>query len=131
MGGAVATAIYSAIQTSRYAEVLPGKVSEAAEATGFDGDLAALVKAATLNTQAAYSQVPGATTKVVLATHAAIQEAGIASYRLVFLVAIAFGCVAIIMALLARPIDPARKSNERAVRLENENQRVDPTLKTV
>lgn len=122
-GGAIATAIYSAIQTSRFAEVLPGEVSKAAKNSGFNGDVSKLLAAATVNTAPAYSKVQGINSQVMAAAQAAVLDANIASFKLVFLVAIAFGCVAITMALIARPIDPAMKTNERAVRLENEHRK--------
>lgn len=54
------------------------------------------------------------------ATKAAIQESYLASFKLVYLVGIAFGCVAIGLALISKPIDKAKKTNARAVILENE-----------
>lgn len=54
------------------------------------------------------------------ATKAAIVDSNIASYQLVYLVGIAFGCVAIGLALISKPIEKAKKTKERAVTMENE-----------
>lgn len=122
-GGAVAAAIYSAIQTSKFSDVYPGKVTKAAATSGFTGDIEALLKAAATNTAAAYNKVVGMNPKVMQATITAVEDSYIVSFRLVYLVAIAFGCLAIIMALISKPISPEMKNNERAVRLENENKK--------
>lgn len=44
--GAVATAIYTSIQSSRFTSLLPGKVAAAADATGFSGSRQELLTAA-------------------------------------------------------------------------------------
>lgn len=119
-GGAIATAIYSSIQTTRFAEVFDGNVIRAAASHGFDGNNASLIKAAHNNTAPAYELVPGMTGAIQNATKAAIQESYLASFKLVYLVGIAFGCVAIGLALISKPIDKAKKTNARAVILENE-----------
>lgn len=119
-GGALASAVYSTIQLSRFGEVLPGKIESIARETEFSGSLSLLIAAAKLNTAAAYAKVPGITTAVVAAANTAVQDAYIDAFKLVYLVAIAFGSVAILIALITKPIDPAKKTNERAIRLENE-----------
>jgi uncharacterized membrane protein len=120
IGGAVATAIYTSIQTSRFAQVLPGKVQGAAEATGFEGSLEALLAAAKVNKPAAYAAVEGLSNTTTDAVQDAVLNANSESYSLVYLVAIAFGCVAICAALSVRSIDRSQRSNNTAARLENE-----------
>jgi hypothetical protein len=102
---------------------MPGNVKSAAAASGFDGNMAALLKAAASNTALAYGKVAGMNSKVMAAVEAAVADSYITSFRLVYLVAIAFGCVAICLALISKPIDPAMLTNERAVRLENETRK--------
>ncbi|KAF4119475.1 Fungal trichothecene efflux pump (TRI12) [Geosmithia morbida] len=60
LGGAVTTAIYTSMQTSRFSQVLPGHARRAARSSGFVGSMAALVTAAITNTEAAYAIVEGA-----------------------------------------------------------------------
>lgn len=122
IGGAVATAIYTSIQTSRYAELMPGAVRDAAEDAGFGGSMTDLVAAARINKPAAYAAVDGATNATVKAVQGAIVEAASESYQMVYLVAIAFGCVAIASALSVKSIDKSQRSNETAAKLENEGQ---------
>lgn len=119
-GGAIATAIYSSVQSSKFIEILPSKVEVAATAADFTGDISELLIAARLNTAAAYSKVAGADSEVIAAVRRAVEDANLVSFRLVYLVGIGFGCVAITAALLQREVDPAVKSNARAVRMENE-----------
>ncbi|OQV10594.1 hypothetical protein CLAIMM_14571 [Cladophialophora immunda] len=119
-GGAIATAIYSSIQTSRFAEVLDHNVLSAAASHGFHGNQTTLVIAAHNNTAAAYKLVPGMTSAIQNATMAAVDDSYIESFKLVYLVGIAFGAVAIGLALISKPIDKAKKTRERAVTLENE-----------
>jgi hypothetical protein len=83
-----------------------------------------LIAAARNNTAPAYNLVRGMTGAIQNATRIAIQDSYIESYKLVYLVGIAFGCVAIGLALIAKPIDKAKKTNERAVTLENESMKV-------
>ena len=80
-----------------------------------------LMKAAANGTAAAYAAVPGINYEIGNATVRAVQDANISSFKLVYLVAIAFGCAAIAVALLQKGIDPAVKTNHRAVLLENED----------
>lgn len=120
IGGAVATAIYTSIQTSRYAEIMPKSVRNAAEGDGFGGSLDDLVSAARNNTPAAYAAVEGASNSTIQAVQRAIVQANSKSYQMVYLVAIAFGCVAIASALSVKSIDKSQRSNETAARLENE-----------
>lgn len=100
----------------------------AATAAGFSGNLDALVAAATLNTAAAYKKVNGITPGVITAVTTAVEDAYIDAFRLVYLVAIAFGCVAILLALTAKGVPASRKTNSRAVQLENEAKPADAKL---
>ena len=120
IGGAVATAIYTSIQSSRFKEILPSGVTSAAESVGFNGSMPALITAAGTNTAAAYAKVPGITNSTVAAVQLAVKEANAESYKLVYYVAIAFGVVAIASAFSTKSVDDKSRSNETAARLENE-----------
>ena len=125
-GGAIATAIYSSIETSHYASTIPGLIRDAAVSSGFKGSVSALLTASATNTAAAYEKVAGMNALVMAAAETAVKDAYIAAFRLVFLVSIPFGCLAITMALLAKPIAPEMKTNHRAVHLENEKKETTP-----
>jgi hypothetical protein len=120
IGGAVATAIYTSIQSSRFATLLPGKVSEAATSSGFGGSIPDLIKAAGSNTAVAYRAVQGITNTTIAATQQAVKEANSEAYKIVYLVAIAFGCCAIVSAISTKGVDEKSRSNKTAARLENE-----------
>uniref|UniRef100_A0A8H7K3N3 Major facilitator superfamily (MFS) profile domain-containing protein n=1 Tax=Bionectria ochroleuca TaxID=29856 RepID=A0A8H7K3N3_BIOOC len=119
IGGAVATAIYTSIQSSRFAQVLPGQVRSAAEESNFAGSVDELLLAARKNTVAAYQTVEGITNSTITATQKAVLESNSQSYSMVYLIAIAFGCVAICSALSVKSIDASQRSNKTAARLEN------------
>lgn len=120
IGGAVAGAIYTSIYTQRYAIAVPAQVSAAAAASGFTGSLSALLKASAVNTAAAYNAVPGINAKVIAACQSAVKFAYVDAFSLVYQVAIAFGALGIMAALCTRSVDAKKKSNDRAVVLENE-----------
>ena len=120
IGGAIATAIYTSIQSSRFAAVLPGKVTQAAQTSGFSGSMSALLKAAGTNTAAAYKAVPGISNGTVAAVQLAVKQSNVEGYRVVYLVAIAFGACAIASALSTKGVDERSRSNELAAHLENE-----------
>ncbi|CAK7212772.1 hypothetical protein SCUCBS95973_001578 [Sporothrix curviconia] len=120
LGGAVATAIYTAIQTTRYSQLLPGEVTEAAQSSGFTGSVAALLTAAKTNTAAAYAMVPGISNATISATELAVKEAAATSYHTVYLVAIAFGALAISAAFTVKGIDDSVRTSHTAVHLEND-----------
>lgn len=122
IGGAVATAIYTSIQSSRFKEILPGGVTTAAEASGFNGSVPALITAAGTNTPAAYAKVPGITNSTIAAVQFAVKQANAESYRLVYYVAIAFGAIAIASAFSTKAVDEMSRSNQTAARLENEKE---------
>lgn len=120
IGGAVATAIYTSIQTSEFGKLLPGQVRAAAESTDYSGSIESLVTAAKANTPAAYSAIEGITNSTIAAVQHAVLVSNSKSYRIVYLVAIAFGCVAIAAALSVKSIDRSQRSNEVAAKLETE-----------
>jgi len=98
-------------------------INEAAISSNFTGSVAALLAASVTNTAAAYNKVAGMTPLVMAAAETAVQDAYIDAFRLVFLVSIPFGCVAIAMALIAKPIAAHMKTDHRAVILENEKKK--------
>lgn len=119
----LSAAIYSAILSSQFASYLPKYVNQAIEETGFPrANAAALMKAAALNTAAAYKKVPGITKAVIEACEMAYKLSYVQAFRLVYLVAIGFGGAAIIAAFCTRSTDVKLKNNIRAVRLKNEGQ---------
>jgi hypothetical protein len=120
IGGAAAGAIYTSIYTNRYAQEIPGVLGSYATSAGFQGSFSDLLKASATNTAAAYNAVAGMTPQVLAAAQGAVQEAYIQSFRLVFLVAIAFGAVAICSAISTRSVPMEKKTNKRAVTMENE-----------
>lgn len=122
IGGAIATAIYTSIQTSRYAEVLPRWVGSAAASSGFGGNESALLTAAKANTPAAYAKVPGITNATISAVQYAVKEANSEAYKLVYLVAIAFGAVAIAAAFTTKGVDDKTRNSSTAAKLETEKE---------
>jgi hypothetical protein len=120
IGGAIAGAIYTSIYTQRYATAISAKISAAAAASGFTGSLPELIKASATNTAAAYNKVPGITENVIAACRLAVKYAYTDAFSLVYQVAIAFGGLGIMAALCTRTVDVRKKSNDRAVVLENE-----------
>jgi Fungal trichothecene efflux pump (TRI12) len=121
--GAIVTAIYSSIETSHYSTVIPGKIKEAAASSNFTGSVEKLLIASGTNTPATYIEVPGMNPQVMAAAMLAVRNSYIDAFRLVFLVAIGFGCIAIIAALCTRTVAATQKSGERAVVLENEHKK--------
>lgn len=120
IGGAIATAIYTTIQTNKFVQELPGMVETAAQSSGFAGSVTALIKAAGLNTAVAYAAVPGISNKTIAATQVAVKLAHVKAYSLIYLVAIAFGVVAIMAALSIKGIDESQRSGHIAAHLEDD-----------
>ncbi|KAB5539473.1 fungal trichothecene efflux pump [Coniochaeta sp. 2T2.1] len=120
IGGAIATAIYTSIQSSRYTQVLPGWVESAAQSSGFNGSESALLAAAKANTPAAYSKVEGITNATISAVQYAVKEANSEAYKIVYLVAIAFGAVAIAAAFTTKGVDESQRNSSTAAQLETE-----------
>ena len=120
VGGAIATAIYTSIQTSRYAAVMPHMVADAAHATGFTGDVADVIAAAGSSDLKALAAVPGITNSTITAVGMAVKKANSEAYKMVYLVAIAFGVLAIASAVSTKGVDDTSRSKATAARLENE-----------
>ncbi|PGH14383.1 hypothetical protein AJ80_05973 [Polytolypa hystricis UAMH7299] len=130
IGGAIATAIYTAVLQNRYQQLFTPKVTEAAESTDFGGDIPELLAAASNGTAAAFQSVERITEQTINAVQYAVKESHAESFQLVYLVAIAFGCVATLTGLTTRNIPKSKKTNEKAVHLENEILKLPPS-KTV
>lgn len=124
MGGAVATAIYSAILSNRFADELPKQMAPILSDNAISATSAAsLLKAATLNTAAGYKSAldfPGVTSAVVVATQRAVKLAYVDAFKMVYLIAVAFGGVATICAAFTKDIPRENKTMHRAVKMENE-----------
>jgi hypothetical protein len=121
LGGAIATAIYSSIVDNQFATRLPEHIRRAVSDVNFDMDnLRALVQAAAANSASAYANVPGITSQVIEAARYAVKQAYIQAFQVVYYTALGFACLAIISALCISDIDPAKKTYEKAVQLENE-----------
>lgn len=124
MGGAVATAIYSAILSNRFTSELPKKLSPVIDSNGIpSADVPDLIQAASLNTAASYQSLvesTGVTASVIADVHGAVKLAYVQAFKMVYLVAIAFGVVAITCAAFTKSIPKERKTMQRAVRMENE-----------
>lgn len=124
IGGAIATAIYTAIQTNTYSGIIGENVRSAASQSGYEGSISALLAAAETNTDAAYQQIPGITEQVIRAVQAAVKDANAVSYQRVYEIAVVFGGLAILTALTTRDIDKKKKTSETAVQLENQTEPV-------
>lgn len=124
MGGAVATAIYSAILSNQFASNLPIQMSTVIQYHRIpSSEVPELLQKAALNTAAAYQSLldlSGMTPQAVADTKNAVKAAYVDSFKLVYLVAIAFGGIAIICASLTRNIPKEKKTSRRAVKMENE-----------
>ncbi|CAK7210074.1 hypothetical protein SCUCBS95973_000669 [Sporothrix curviconia] len=132
-GGAVATAIYTAIYSNRQLQTLPGFMADAIRASGVsysDTLLAGLVKAAATNTLAAYEAVAGVTPQLAALAVNATKQSYVKGFSLVYLVAIAFGVLAIGASLCTVSTDRAKKNNARAVIMMNEVDKY-PTSKAI
>jgi hypothetical protein len=125
IGGAVATSIYVSIYTSRYADNIGPTLQHYVQDTGFSGSFSELLKATTLNTPVAYEKVAGINAETVTAAQTAVKVSYVGAFKVVYLVAIAFGVCAIASALSTRSVKKENKSNEQAVRLETEMKKVD------
>jgi hypothetical protein len=99
---------------------MPDMVVSAAKSSGFTGSVSKLLDAAKLNTAKSYSVVPDITNTTITATQLAVKEAHVKAYSLIYLVAISFGCVAILSSLSIKGIDNSQRSKEVAARLEND-----------
>ena len=75
-----------------------------------------------MNTAAAYRSVEGITNQTIAATQAAVKEAHVEAYQLIYLVAIAFGVVAIAASASVADIKESQRSKDVAARLEDDKQ---------
>jgi len=128
LGGSIATAIYTSIVNNEFAASLPSTlVTELSDnnLTIPESTMQKLLSAATLNTAAAYRSVPGINNEIIAAASMAVKEAYVKAFRLTYLAAIGFGGAAIIAAFFTKDIDKSMKNSHRAVRLENEERRVE------
>ncbi|KAL1895420.1 hypothetical protein Sste5346_005226 [Sporothrix stenoceras] len=132
-GGAVATAIYTAIYSNRQLQTLPGFMTQAINESGVaysDALLSGLVKAATTNTLAAYEKVAGVTPQLAALAVDATKQSYVKGFSLVYLVAIAFGVLAAGASLCTVSTDRSKKNNARAVIMMNEVDKY-PTSKAI
>lgn len=89
-------------------------------ASNFNGSISELLIAAKTNTVKAYSTVKNINNGTIAAVQFAVKESNVQAYKVVYLVAIAFGVVAIAASISVKSVDAKKRSNERAARLENE-----------
>lgn len=120
IGGAVATSIYVSIYTSRYASNIGPTLERMVHNTGYSGSFSTLLAATKLNTPAAYEKVPGINREITQAAMLAVKTSYVGAFKVVYLVAIAFGACAIASALSTRSVKKSRKDNSQAVHLETE-----------
>lgn len=121
LGGAIATAIYTAILSNKFGEAIVDKIGDVAERFHISAAAeTALLAAAETNTAAAYAQVPDITDEIIDASQMAVKLSYVEAFKMVYLVSIAFGGVAIIAAFSTKNTDSAKKTNQRAVVLKNE-----------
>lgn len=121
IGGAIATAIYTAILTSTFSSKLPGNITELAQEIGFPAEnIPKLITAAASNTVTAYKAVPGITANIIAATALRVKITYTQSYRVLYLVAIGFGILGIACAVLTQSTPRSKKNTKKAVILENE-----------
>lgn len=112
---------------NQFADHLPAQIRKAVAGTNFDQkNLSILIKAASLNTAAAYAKVPGITKQIAVASQYAVKLAYTQAFKVVYYTALGFAVLAIISALSIANTDPAKKTLEKAVYLENEKVRAVP-----
>lgn len=122
MGGAVATAIYSAILANKFANNLPKQMASVISSNDISqADARDLLAAAALNTAEAYESVPNISPTIVEASQRAVKLAYVEGFKLVYLVAIAFGVLACTAAFFTKTIPKEKKTMHRAIRMENES----------
>ncbi|KAK8102197.1 hypothetical protein PG984_015343 [Apiospora sp. TS-2023a] len=98
MGGAVAQALYSSVLNTRLAENLASDVGPAAVRAGLpESSLPALLAAIKLGD---YSEVPGATGRVLDVVVAGVRDSYVASFKVVFYATIPFGFLLVLFACL-------------------------------
>lgn len=96
-------------------------MTKAVSGTSFPAaNLPKLIAAAKANTAAAYEKAPGISAPVMAAAQGAVKLAYVHAFRVVYLVAIAVGVLAIVCAYFTLSTDMAMKTDERAVILKND-----------
>jgi hypothetical protein len=118
LGGAIAQGIYSAVIANKFSAQITERTAKIAAANNLSAQ--ALLSAARTNTAAAYAKVPGINPSIQSMATLAVKLSYVQAFRLVFLIAIAFGVSAIIAAACTRSTNVATKNNDRAVVLKNE-----------
>lgn len=106
-------------------------MTSAIEASGMDvtdGLLTQLITAATTNTRAAYEAVNGSTPQLVDRAVEAARASYVQGFKLVYLVAIAFGVLATVAAACTVSTDRSKKNNQRAIITKDEIKRRDAIL---
>lgn len=120
LGGAIATAIYTAILSSAFTSKLPSELSRAVAGTAFESqNFPALIKAAASGNATALKRVPGITPAILVKSETAVKLAYRYGYMIVYLVAVGLGILAMTCAFFTRSIDKAAKTSDAAVKLED------------
>jgi len=87
VGGAIATAIYSAVLNNKVNEVLPAKVAEAVVPLGFKPeDLSALITALTSGIPTANMTFPGISPRIISSAAYAIKDSHAEGFKLIYLI---------------------------------------------
>ncbi|KIW78953.1 hypothetical protein Z517_08793 [Fonsecaea pedrosoi CBS 271.37] len=121
-GGAVGTAVYSSIFSSRSADKVPAYVAAAALRNGLpSSSVDQLLGAMLTATGGPVTDVPGYTAEIGVAVSHAVKSAYVASFRYVWLSSIAFGAVSLICTIFVK--DLSHQLNDTvAIRLQKEQQ---------
>lgn len=90
-----------------------------------ESTLQELIIAAATNTRAAYEAVTGATPDLVERAIDSARASYVEGFKLVYLIAIAFGVLATIAAACTVSTDRSKKNNDRAIVMKNEVNRID------
>lgn len=113
--------MYTTVRANKFNSVLTQKIKDIAASTGFpDAHIPDLVAATTAGTDSALRKVPGITTDMMDAVKLANKQSNVQAFKLVYLVAIAFGGAAIICSVFTKSISKEAKTSQRAVYLETE-----------
>ncbi|OAL37367.1 hypothetical protein AYO20_03216 [Fonsecaea nubica] len=105
-GGAIAVGIYSSIMNNKVADELAPRVAEAAVGAGLNPDnLESFIVALTTGSTAALGAIPNITPAIINTGAEAIKSVHSDAFRLVYLVSIAFGGIAIIAAAFVKNVD--------------------------
>ncbi|KPM36923.1 hypothetical protein AK830_g9646 [Neonectria ditissima] len=124
VAGAIAVAIFGNVTNNRYTTALPDRVSKEVVGLGFNRtNLAGLVAAARLNTDAAYSTVPDITDQIRAAATRGNQLAYLDGAHLSYLIAMAFGIVGYVAAFWIPSID-RRKYTKKTVALQEQDRKI-------